>query len=95
VHGIGAETPTQLVILTTAAGAQGQGAGVAFLLAFVIGLIASNTTVASAMAVGRLDPERSFAVYATLSVVIAVFSIVAGTAFLLGAGTSLPVISGS
>ena len=95
VHGVGAETPTQLVVLTTAAGAQGSGAGVAFLLAFTFGLIASNTSVATAMAVGRIDPERSFPFYAALSVAIALFSIAAGTCFLLGASGSLPAISGS
>ncbi len=93
LHGIGAETPTQIVLLTTAAGVQGRGAGVAFLVAFVVGLIASNTTVASAMAVGRIDPERSFRLYAGLSITIALFSIVAGSVFLLGGSGSLPAIS--
>lgn len=94
LHGVGAETPTQLVVLTAAAGAKGTGAGVVFLLAFIIGLIASNTTVAAAMAVGRIDPERSFLLYATLTVVIALFSVIAGCFFLFGAGGSLPAISG-
>jgi len=94
LHGVGAETPTQLVVLTAAAGASGNGAGLLFLLAFIVGLIASNTTVAVAMTVGRIDPERSFPLYAALTVIIAVFSLIAGSFFLLGAGGSLPVISG-
>ncbi len=90
LHGIGAETPTQLVLLTTAAGAEGRAAGLAFLVAFVTGLVVSNTGVAAALTWGRLDPERSFGAYAALSMAIAAFSIGTGTLFLLGAGDVLP-----
>ena len=45
VHGIGAETPTQIVIFLTAAGAGGALAGEAVLLAFIVGLLSSNALI--------------------------------------------------
>src|SRR5207248_1652198 len=43
LHGIGGETPTQILIFVTAAGVGGRGTGVVLLGAFLIGLLASNT----------------------------------------------------
>lgn len=50
LHGIGAETPTQLLLFVTAAGAGGRALGAAVVAAFVLGLLVSNTLVALASA---------------------------------------------
>ena len=52
IHGIGAETGSQAVLLGGIAGATGTMTGIAILLAFVVGLLLSNTLVAVASASG-------------------------------------------
>jgi cytochrome c biogenesis protein CcdA len=95
IHGIGAETPTLVLVFVAAAGAGGTGVGVAMLLAFVVGLIASNTAIALAATFGYLGASKSFPVYAAVSIVAGVFSLVIGTVFLLGAGGVLPAFFNS
>ncbi|MGH2739396.1 MAG: hypothetical protein ACRDH6_02775 [Actinomycetota bacterium] len=90
IHGIGAETPTQVLIFLAAAGAGGVGAGVAALVAFVIGLIVSNSAITIASIAGFVSAQRNFGVYATVAVVTGVFSLVVGTIFLFGADSILP-----
>ena len=94
IHGIGAETPTQVVIFLTAAGAGGQLAGIAVLVAFIVGLLASNSLIALGSAFGFLHAQRNFAVYATVAVITAAFSLVLGTLFVLGREDVLPAIFG-
>src|SRR4051812_33717882 len=48
LHGVGAETPTQVILFVAAAGAGGTSAGVALLIAFLVGLLASNSLIALA-----------------------------------------------
>lgn len=90
LHGVGAETPTQVVIFLAAAGAGGVGAGLVVLATFLVGLFAANTALAAASASGFLTASRRFPVYATVSVVTAVASLVLGVSFLLGAESWLP-----
>src|SRR5204863_2312574 len=78
LHGIGAETPTQVLIFLTAAGAGGKLAGVALLVCFIMGLLVSNTVVALAGTLWSFGTRRNFALYATVSAVTAVGSLVIG-----------------
>ena len=94
IHGIGAETPTQVLIFLTAAGAGGKGTGVLLLVCFLIGLVASNSVVALASTFGFLGAARNFRIYATVSVLTAAFSLVIGTLFLFGQSTLLPTLFG-
>jgi hypothetical protein len=94
LHGIGAETPTQVVIFVGAAGATGAGAGVLLLACFIVGLLASNTVVAATATLGFLQSSRRFPVYATVSVITAVSSLAIGALFLLGRTDVLPAILG-
>ena len=87
IHGIGAETPTQVAIVLGAATAS-KTAGVAALLAFVIGLVLSNSVVTLGTAYGFLRASQNFAIYATVGVIAGIFSLVIGTCFV--AGISLP-----
>jgi len=84
LHGIGAETPTQVVLFAAAAGAAGALTGELLLVAFTLGLLAANTVVAVAVTTGFLQAERHFGVYAAIAVVSAAFSIVLGLSYLLG-----------
>jgi high-affinity nickel-transport protein len=94
LHGIGAETPTQVVVFAGAAGATGPVAGVCVLVSFLVGLLVSNTAVAAAATCCRLTSARRFPLYAALSVVTALFSLVMGGLFLAGRGGALPSILG-
>ena len=94
IHGIGAETPTQVVIFLTAAGAGGRGVGLLLLVCFVVGLVASNTVIALAGTFGFLGATRNFKLYAAVSVLTATFSLAIGTMFLFGRGAALPAMFG-
>ena len=89
LHGVGAETPTQVLLFLAAARAGGSAAGVLLLVCFLVGLLASNTVVALTATFGFLKASGNFTVYATTSVVVALFSLVVGTLFVLGQGSSL------
>ncbi|MGH2692043.1 MAG: hypothetical protein ACRDHM_06025 [Actinomycetota bacterium] len=90
IHGVGAETPTQVLIFIAAAGAGGTAVGIAVLLAFILGLVLANSLITVGSAIGFLSASRNFAVYAAVGVLTATFSLVLGTIFLLGKESVLP-----
>jgi high-affinity nickel-transport protein len=90
LHGVGAETPTQVVIFLTAAGAGGTATGVITLAAFLTGLLTSNSLIALTASFGFLRASRSFSVYATVAVVTGAFSLVLGFLLLFGQDSLLP-----
>jgi high-affinity nickel-transport protein len=94
LHGVGAETPTQILLFLAASRAGGIAAGILLLACFLAGLLASNTVVALTATFGILGASRHFPLYATVSVVAATFSLVIGTLFILGQTPLLPAISG-
>jgi high-affinity nickel-transport protein len=93
LHGIGAETPTQVLVLVGAAGA-GAAAGPLVLAAFVVGLVLSNTLVAVAAAYGSAGSARRRSVFLGISVATGVFSLVMGGFLVAGAGDALPQLLG-
>lgn len=90
LHGVGAETATQVLVFLAAANAGGPVAGVVLLAVFVVGLVASNTVIALASAVGFLRAGRSFPLYASVAVATGSFSLVMGALFVAGQGDVLP-----
>jgi high-affinity nickel-transport protein len=92
VHGVGAETPTQVLLFVTAAGAGGRTAGTVLLVCFLAGLLTSNTLVALAATFGFLRASANFGLYVAVSVLIGASSVVLGVLFLSGRGGSLPAI---
>jgi cytochrome c biogenesis protein CcdA len=92
LHGIGAETPTQILIFTAAAGAGGKAAGIAVLVAFLVGLITSNSLITVGSTFGFLRASKNFAIYAAVAVITGVFSLVIGVLFVLGKDTLLPAL---
>lgn len=95
IHGVGAETPTQVLIFLTAAGVGGVTSGMVLLVVFLAGLLASNTAIAVASSFGFLRAGRNFAVYAVVSAVAGLLSLAVGGLLLLGRGGMLPAILGS
>src|SRR4029078_4252078 len=78
LHGVGAETPTQVLLFLAAAGAGGEAEGLLLLACFVVGLVSSNTLLAGASPFGILNASRNWHVYVTVSVITAVFSLLIG-----------------
>jgi hypothetical protein len=84
IHGIGAETATQVLLIAAIGGAASIGLGVPMLLAFVVGLVVSNTAIVVLSASGFLASRSKTAVYVVVGVLAGVFSLVVGGAFLVG-----------
>jgi len=94
IHGVGAETPTQVLLFLAAAGAGGAAEGLVLLCCFLVGLLTSNSLIAAAGTFGFLGASRNWPVYVAVSLVTAVFSLVIGAVFLTGSATFLPAFFG-
>jgi high-affinity nickel-transport protein len=94
IHGVGAETPTQLLIFITIAGAGGTVAGEILLGTFLLGLLSSNTVITLGSAFGYMRASKNWGLYVTVAVLTATFSLVIGTIFVLGKTTLLPALFG-
>jgi len=90
VHGIGAETGTQALIIATAVGATSKSVAIATLLCFIVGLLISNSVVTVASATGFMSATRRQQVYIAAGLVAAVFSLVLGIIFINASTGILP-----
>ena len=90
IHGIGAETGTQVLIIAAVGGAAGQGLGVPMMVAFILGLLVSNTIIVVVSATGFVASQVRDRIYLVIGVAAGVFSVVVGTLFLVGADDALP-----
>jgi len=90
IHGVGAETGTQVLIIGAAVGAGSKGMGILTLLAFVAGILISNSLVALATTSGFVSAGRRQAVYVVVGAVAAIFSLTVGLVFLADSSGSLP-----
>lgn len=94
LHGIGAETPTQVVLFAAAADAGGRAAGFAILLCFVAGLLCSNTGLSALLAHGYSKVRELAAAAIGLGVITGLFSVGVGALLLLGHSGALPALFG-
>lgn len=92
IHGIGAETPTQILLFIAAAGVGGRFAGAMILLTFVAGLVISNSLITLAALFGYAHSHRHSVIYMIIGVATALFSLITGLIFLFGHGGILPEI---
>jgi high-affinity nickel-transport protein len=90
IHGVGAETGTQVLLIAAVGGAASQGLGIAMLLAFVAGLLVSNSAVALLTSAGFVSAGRARGLYVFAGVLTAGFSLVVGSFALLGISDRLP-----
>ena len=95
VHGIGAETPTQMLLFASAAGAGTAIAGMGVVVAFVIGLVAANFVVSLVATTSFGAPDRWPRVHVTVAVLVALFSLVIGSAYLLGLSDPVGALLGT
>ncbi|MCH7983838.1 MAG: hypothetical protein IIC28_07725 [Chloroflexi bacterium] len=92
IHGFGAETGSQALLLAAAAGATSALTGSILLIAFVVGLMVSNTLITIAATAGLIGTDRHHAIYTVLGIVVAVFSMVLGWMFVSGTAGDLPAL---
>ncbi len=90
LHGVGAETPTQVVTFLAASQAGGTGAGIAVLVIFLVGLFIANGIISWAFAYGFTAVGRRQRVQMVLGGVTAIASLVVGALFALGQDAVLP-----
>src|SRR5438093_1059205 len=81
IHGVGAETGSQALLLAGVAGVTGV-TGVVILLAFVVGLLISNTLVAVVSASGFMGAQRLRTVYVVVGAVAGLASLLLGVIFI-------------
>ena len=90
IHGIGAETGTQVLLIAAIGGASSQGLGVPMMVAFIVGLLISNSIVVLITATGFIASRLRERLYVAIGVVAGTFSLVIGAVFLLGLDARLP-----
>ncbi len=90
IHGFGAETGTQVLLIAAVGGSSNHLLGVLILLSFIGGLLVSNTLVAVLANVGFVSSAKFKALFIATSVLTGLFSLVIGTLFASGHGNVLP-----
>jgi cytochrome c biogenesis protein CcdA len=90
LHGIGAETGSQALLLAGAVGATAQTTGTALLLFFALGLLMSNSLIAAFSAFGCVSASTRRTVYFVFGIFAAVFSLIVGFLFVTGQASALP-----
>ena len=89
IHGLGAETGSQALLLAGIAGVTG-AQGIVILIAFIAGLLVSNTLVAVVSATGFIGAQRLRTVYVVVGAIAGLSSLVIGLFFIAGLGKALP-----
>lgn len=92
IHGIGAETGSQALLIAAVGGASATGLGIPMLLAFCVGLVAANTVIVVISVTGFIAGQVRRPIYIVVGVLAGVFSIAVGLSFLLGVDNMLPDI---
>jgi high-affinity nickel-transport protein len=90
IHGVGAETATQVLLLAAIAATANQSVSLAMLLTFVVGLVVSNLLCAWLAITGFMSVARFKPVYVATGVAFGIFSLIVGALFAAGLGDNLP-----
>lgn len=90
IHGVGAETATQVLFIAAIGGASSIGLGIPMMLAFIVGLVITNTLIVIVSASGFLASQGRRQLYVVIGLLAGAFSLVIGAAFLFGIEDVLP-----
>jgi high-affinity nickel-transport protein len=94
IHGLGAETPSQLLLFLLAANLGGLAHGFIGLVVFLAGLLVMNTLMtASAVGIFGLSAAKPVVLRFVIGATAA-YSVVVGTIFLFGVSSFLPQLGG-
>jgi high-affinity nickel-transport protein len=92
IHGLGAETPSQLLLFLLAANLGGTSRGFLGLLCFIAGLLVMNTIMTASASGIFASSTRRPRLQALITSLAAVYSFIVGTIFLLGVSDKLPAL---
>ncbi len=92
LHGIGAETPSQVLLFLAATGAGGQLVGSIVVLTFVVGLVISNSAITIISIFGYARARQHTRFFMGVGALTAIFSLGIGGLFLTGRIGLLPAI---
>lgn len=84
LHGFGAETGTQVLVIAAVGGAANQFLGVTILLSFITGLLVSNILIALVASASFSNFTKIRPLFIATSVITGIFSLIVGTIFLFG-----------
>ncbi|MDP9483198.1 MAG: hypothetical protein M3P84_08255, partial [Chloroflexota bacterium] len=90
IHGIGAETGTQVLIIAAVGGASGVGLGIPMMIAFIVGLLISNTIIVVLSSTGFVASQTRQRIYLAFGLATGVFSLGVGLLFLFELEGLLP-----
>jgi high-affinity nickel-transport protein len=90
IHGIGAETATQVLLIAAIGGAAQSGLGIPMMLAFIVGLVLTNTLIVVISASGFVASQLRRRLYVVVGALAGAFSLLVGAVFLLGVESALP-----
>ncbi len=90
IHGIGAETGTQVLLIAAVGGAASAGLGIPMLFAFVAGLLVSNLAIVIVSTVSFVASQTRERIYVAVGLVAGLFSLALGTIYLIGADAIVP-----
>lgn len=92
IHGIGAETPTQLLMFATASGLGSPQEGFMAVMSFVVGLLCTHVMLALISMVGYVNAARHRRFLRGVGFTTAFYSLFIGCVFTLGYATALPTL---
>jgi high-affinity nickel permease len=90
IHGFGAETGTQVLLIAAVGGSASHSLGVTIVLAFISGLLLSNTLVALITCAGFMNSARFKPLFIAASIITGIFSLIIGAMFVGGYAEMLP-----
>lgn len=90
IHGIGAETGSQVLIIAAVGGAASAGLGVPMMVAFIAGLLISNSAIVILTSTGFVASQLRNRIYLGVGILAGTFSLVVGILFLVQAEGVLP-----
>lgn len=90
IHGFGAETGTQVLLIAAVGSSSSHQPGLLLLIAFIIGLLLSNTLVAVLAAIGFNSSAKFKSFFMVTSAITCVFSLMIGIVFITGRSDLLP-----
>ena len=90
IHGVGAETGTQVLLIAGIGSAASIGLGIPMMIAFILGLLITNTLIVIISASGFLASQSRRWLYVVVGLIAGIFSLIVGAAFLFGVEGLLP-----
>jgi high-affinity nickel-transport protein len=94
IHGVGAETGSQVLLIAAVGGASSSGLGVPMLFAFVFGLLVANFAIVLISSMSFVSSQAREHLYVAIGAVAGLFSLFVGTIFLFGLDGNLPDLGG-